>query len=120
MSSEDINAGELAVSDYNNSPRQPFNRSSIDSTRPATLAPLPEQKMSQEVPPTRILAKWNNQFVSNFSSREASIEMMNKGASFLVAPHNVTYDKRAINATERNHHHVQTTLEDFIGKFKAK
>ena len=46
--------------------------------------------------------------------------MMNKGTTFLVAPHNVTYDKKAINATERNNRRVQTTLEDFLGKYKAK
>ena len=108
----------MEVSDYNNSPRQPFNRSSLNSSRIATLAPLPEQK-TKEVAATRIIAKWNNQFVSNFSSREASIEMMNKGTSFLVAPHNVSYDKKTINATERNSSRVQTTLEDFLGKFKA-
>ena len=45
--------------------------------------------------------------------------LMNKGTSFLVAPHNVSYDKKTINATERNSSRVQTTLEDFLGKFKA-
>ena len=115
-----IDMAEMEVnSDYNNSPRQHFNRSSLNSNKNATLAPLPEFKI-KEVAATRILAKWNNQFVSNFSSREASIEMMNKGTSFLVAPHNVTYDKRSINATERNHSRVQTTLEDFLDKFRAK
>ena len=73
----------------------------------------------KQVEATRVLSKWNNQFVNNFSSREASIEMMNKGTSFLVAPHNVSYDKKTINATERNNSRVQTTLEDFLGKFKA-
>ena len=39
----------------------------------------------------------------SLASKKARLQTMNKGASFLVQPHNLVYNKHAINAIETNH-----------------
>ena len=45
---------------------------------------------------------------------------MNKGASFLVAPHNLTFNKRAIAASSKNHENVLSSIEHILAKHNAK
>ena len=44
---------------------------------------------------------------------------MNKGASFLVAPHNMSYNKHAVKASDKNHQHVINDLENILNRHKA-
>ena len=42
---------------------------------------------------SKIMSKWNVSFANSFGSKEANMETLNKGASFLVAPHNLSFSK---------------------------
>lgn len=42
---------------------------------------------------SKIMSKWNVSFANSFGSKEANMETLNRGASFLVAPHNVSFNK---------------------------
>ena len=68
-----------------------------------------------------IVSKWNTKYGTGFATKDASSrEMMNRGASFLVAPHNLTFNKRAIEASQQNHNNVLSSIEQILGKHNAK
>lgn len=69
---------------------------------------------------SKLLSKWNMKFSNYFGSKEAMAETMNRGASFLVAPHNLSFDKRSINATSGNHAKVVDGLESILQKHKIE
>lgn len=58
-------------------------------------------------------------YAGNVANKEMRKETLNKGASFLVAPHNLTFDKKAIIAAERNHKKVIEDLETILSNHKA-
>ena len=64
------------------------------------------------------MSKWNIQFANGFGSKAQQKETLNRGASFLVAPHNLTYDKRAIKASEANTSSVIQNLESILQNHK--
>lgn len=45
---------------------------------------------------------------------------MNRGASFLVAPHNLSFNKRSIQACDSNHAKVVDGLESILQKHKIE
>ena len=51
---------------------------------------------------------------------EGPNNMLNKGASFLVAPHNLTFNKRAVQASSSNHENVLNSIETILAKHNAK
>ena len=63
--------------------------------------------------------KWNKQFASAIGTIANQKETFNRGASFLVAPHNVTYDRKTRHASELNHYKVVENLESILQKHKA-
>ena len=53
-------------------------------------------------------------YASSFASKEMRKEALNKGTSFIVAPHNKQFDKKAIIATENNHKKVIEDIESIL------
>ena len=51
---------------------------------------------------------------------EGPNNMLNKGASFLVAPHNLTFNKRAVQASSSNHENVLNSIETILAKHNSK
>lgn len=45
---------------------------------------------------------------------------MNRGASYLVASHNMVFNKTAIKATESNHVKVVDSMQKILNKHEAK
>ena len=70
--------------------------------------------MQHQKTQSMVLSKWNQKFVSNVGSREVNQETLNRGASFLVAPHNLTFNKHAIQASGSNHQKVVEGLESIL------
>ena len=67
-----------------------------------------------------IVSKWNRGLCDKFASKGASQKrMMNTGASFLVAPHNLSFNKRAIQASEENHNNVLSSINHILAKHNA-
>ena len=68
--------------------------------------------------------KWNTKYGSGFATNEASVDgpnqMLNKGTSFLVAPHNLSFNKRAMEASKSNHTKVLGSIEKILAKHNAK
>ena len=68
--------------------------------------------------------KWNTKYGSGFATKEASVDgpnqMLNKGTSFLVAPHNLSFNKRAMEASKSNHTKVLGSIEKILAKHNAK
>ena len=58
-------------------------------------------------------------YANNVANKEMRKETLNRGASFLVAPHNLTFDKKAIIASETSHNKVIEDLEKILSKHKA-
>ena len=46
--------------------------------------------------------------------------MLNKATSFLVAPHNLSFNKRAMEASKSNHKNVLSSIEKILAKHNAK
>ena len=46
----------------------------------------------------KITSKWNMHLAESLASKKAKLQKMNHGASFLVSPHNMTFNKHAINS----------------------
>ena len=69
---------------------------------------------------TKILSKWNMKFANSFGSKELTTETMNRGASFLVAPHNLSFNKRSIQASDGNHQNVIAGLESILYKHQIE
>ena len=46
------------------------------------------------------------------------METLNRGASFLVAPHNISFDKHSKKVCESNHSKVVEGLESILKKHK--
>ena len=61
-------------------------------------------------------------FINKFDStkRDATHGPMNRGATFLVAPQNLTFNKRAIRANEQNHVKVMDSIQGIISKYDEK
>ena len=55
----------------------------------------------------------------SLASKKARLNSMNKGASFLVQPHNLVYNKRALDAVDGNHHRVLGDLQQILDKHEA-
>lgn len=68
---------------------------------------------------SKILSKWNMKFANSFGSKEITTETMNRGASFLVAPHNLSFNKRSIQASDSNHQNVLAGLESILHKHQV-
>ena len=66
----------------------------------------------------KIISKWNASFISKFDSkkRDSTHGPMNRGATFLVAPQNLSFNKRAIKANEQNHVRVMDSIQSIISK----
>ena len=64
------------------------------------------------------MSKWNVSFTNSFGSKEANAETLNRGASFLVAPHNMSFSKHTKNVAEANHTRVVEGLESILHKHK--
>ena len=45
---------------------------------------------------------------------------MNRGASYLVTPHNLAFNKRAIQAAEKNHENVVSSIKKVLDKHEVK
>lgn len=56
------------------------------------------------------MSKWNQSFTDKFSTKEQKKQTFNKGASFLVAPNNFSFDKKALKAVNQNRDHVMNGL----------
>ena len=67
------------------------------------------------------VSKWNTKYTDDYreSNRRPS-DILNRGASFLVAPSNLTYNMRAKRASESNHVRVVDQLQGIISKHEAK
>ena len=55
----------------------------------------------------------------SLASKKEKLATMNKGASFLVQPHNLTFSKNAANAVEGNHRRVIGDLQSILDKHEA-
>ena len=62
------------------------------------------------------MSKWNVSFTNSFGSKEVNMETLNRGASFLVAPHNIQFNKRSMKVSEVNHQKVVDGLEQILYK----
>ena len=67
---------------------------------------------------SKIMSKWNVSFANSFGSKEANMETLNRGASFLVAPHNISFNKHSKQVAEANHSRVVEGLESILHKHK--
>jgi len=52
----------------------------------------------------------------SLASKKAKLQTLNKGASFLVQPHNLSFNKHAIKVTEQNHQRVIGDLHNILNK----
>jgi len=53
---------------------------------------------------------------NSIGGKAAKESTLNKGVSFFVAPHNLSFNKRAIRATEENHIKVMDDLNLILSK----
>ena len=67
-----------------------------------------------------MMTKWNAKFVTGFATKEATAETMNKGLSHLVAPHNLSFNKRAIQSNNKNHSSVIGSIQAILGRHQIK
>ena len=67
---------------------------------------------------SKIMSKWNVSFANSFGPKEANMETLNRGASFLVAPHNISFNKHSKQVAEANHSKVVEGLESILHKHK--
>ena len=65
---------------------------------------------------SRILSKWNQKFAQSLDSEEAYRDTLNSGASFLVAPHNLRFDKQVQTATNKIRDGVKDSIQYIMGK----
>ena len=66
------------------------------------------------------MSKWNVKFAHSFGSNKVNRETLNKGASFLVAPHNMSYNKHAVKVSDKNHQKVIDDLETILNRHKEE
>ena len=55
----------------------------------------------------------------SLATKKEKLATMNKGASFLVQPHNLTFSKNAVKAVEGNHKRVISDLQSILNKHEA-
>lgn len=65
---------------------------------------------------TAIMSRWNQSFTDKFSTKENEKETFNKGTSFFVAPNNFSFNKRALNAVNKNRDEVIGDLQTILTK----
>ena len=66
------------------------------------------------------MSKWNKAMTNTVGGKDVQSQVLNKGASFLVAPHNMSFNKHAIKATEENHVKVIGDLNQIISKYQEE
>ena len=82
----------------------------------STTGPSSQNPMND----TMMNTKWNSRFVTSFATKEATAETMNKGISYLVAPHNLSFNKRAIQTNGSNHTSVIGSIQEILDRHNVK
>ena len=64
-----------------------------------------------------LLSKWNRKFVKDQAVHKNTKKVLNRGLSYLVAPHNLTFDKKSIKVYETNKTKVIGDCDKIIKKY---
>jgi len=69
---------------------------------------------------SKMMSKWNTNLADSLASKKEKLQKMNRGASFFVQPHSLSFNKYAMKANQSNHTRVVSDLHNILERHEAQ